>query len=88
MAKNLLVFYHTHRLGAHYRTGFDGLPLVAFENGCLCDLTPPYMLSPNWQQGFSVVTMDRESDLFHVDQLPIIRGKVAWGVQIVKAWTN
>ncbi|MBM3347783.1 MAG: hypothetical protein FJY55_15005, partial [Betaproteobacteria bacterium] len=39
---------HTHRLGSYYRTTWDDT-FAAFENGCLCERDPTYMLKPNWQ---------------------------------------
>jgi len=62
---------HTHRLGAYYRTNLDG-PHAAYENGCLCLLTPEYVKSPDWQQGFSVVHVDEKTGLFNVQQIPIL----------------
>ena len=63
---------HTHRLGAYYHRNMEGT-YAAFENGCLCSLTPEYTQHPNWQQGFSVVEVG-DGGLFHVTQCPIIRG--------------
>lgn len=60
---------HTHRLGAYYRTR-RGRPYVAYENGCLCSLTPEYVKYPDWQNGFSIVHFE-EGGSFNVQQLPI-----------------
>lgn len=61
---------HTHRLGTYYRTNARGIH-AAYENGCLCSLRPEYVQDPDWQQGFSVVTVG-EKGFFHVQQVPII----------------
>lgn len=62
---------HTHRGGVFFKRTYDRT-LVGYENFCLCDINPPYLDRPNWQQGFSVIFKDKETDLFHVDQYPII----------------
>lgn len=74
-AKNLLrdvslIQAHTHRLGSHYRNGHKR-QLAAWENGCLCDINPSYVLNPNWQQGFSIVYRDLLTEAFFVDQVAI-----------------
>ncbi len=61
---------HTHRLGTYYKTQL-GTPRSAFENGCLCSLTPEYANNVDWQQGFSVVHWCEETGYFHVQQMPI-----------------
>ncbi len=61
---------HTHRLGTYLITQ-DGVPVGAWENGCLCQLEPEYDDAPNWQQGFSIVRIDGST--FHVVQVPIVR---------------
>lgn len=45
---------HCHRTGIYYKTIHDKT-LVGIENGCLCDLNPDYMLSPNWMHGFTII---------------------------------
>lgn len=62
---------HTHRLGVYYRTNVRGAH-AAYENGCLCKLTPEYVQHPDWQQGFSVVHVD-DSGMFNVQQIPILK---------------
>jgi len=63
---------HTHRLGSHYRTDGRG-QIMAFENGCLCDLSPEYITGiANWQHGFSIVT--ENSGNIGVEQIHIVDG--------------
>lgn len=64
---------HTHRLGIYYRRDVHGVH-AAYENGCLCKLTPEYVSYPNWQQGFSVVHVDTATGFFNVQQIPILPG--------------
>jgi predicted phosphodiesterase len=62
---------HTHRMGIYYKRDSRGIH-AAYENGCLCKLTPEYAQQPNWQQGFSVVHVDESTGLFNVQQIPIL----------------
>jgi predicted phosphodiesterase len=62
---------HTHRMGVYYKRDTNGVH-AAFENGCLCLLTPEYAQHPNWQNGFSVVHVDESTGLFNVQQIPIL----------------
>ena len=64
---------HTHRLGIYYRRNRGGVH-AAYENGCLCSLEPEYAQYPDWQQGFSVVHVDK-GGFFNVQQIPIIGRK-------------
>jgi hypothetical protein len=66
---------HTHRLGMVYRTNRVGTVVWA-ENGCLCRLDPEWLEDPDWQQGFTVAYVDRAEGRFHLDQIPIIKGRV------------
>lgn len=79
-AKNLLedksislIQGHTHRMGMSAKRLFDRT-IVAYENGCLCNLHPDYVKVPNWQQGFSIVHKHKKSDHFQVQQLFIVHG--------------
>jgi len=64
-----VIIGHTHRQGS-YLVSHLWEPRGAWENGCLCRLDPEYVQFPNWQQGFSIVTITE--DRFHVDQIPIL----------------
>ena len=72
---------HTHRLGAFYHTDITDT-FGAWENGCLCSLTPDYMTAPDWQHGFSVVWTER-SGFFHVEQVAIVRGVYCWHGRVI-----
>jgi hypothetical protein len=58
-------------MGIYYKRDSRGIH-AAYENGCLCKLTPEYAQQPNWQQGFSVVHVDESTGLFNVQQIPIL----------------
>ena len=62
---------HTHRQGVYRNSNLRGTH-GAWENGCLCRLDPDYVQFPNWQQGFSIVTIEQEQ--FYVEQVPILPG--------------
>lgn len=64
-----VIIGHTHRQGSYLVSQLWD-PRGAWENGCLCSLNPEYVQFPNWQQGFSLVTIT--DNLFHVDQVPIL----------------
>jgi len=73
-----VVHNHTHRLGAVYKTDRGG-SYLAFENGCLCSMTPEYIPGvPNWQHGFSVGWV-LPTGRFHFEQITIVDGKFVYG---------
>lgn len=69
---------HTHRVGQHTRRLFDGSIVGGWEIGCLCDLNPSYMSMPNWQHGFAVVYLKRETGRFHVYPILMIDYEFIW----------
>ena len=61
---------HTHRMGSYWRSTLDTTH-VCYENGCLCSLSAGKHYAKgaiNWQQGFSVITVDRQTGWFRVHQ--------------------
>ena len=72
--KSVLVA-HSHRLGAHYVTQHEE-QYGAWENGCLCELSPEWSRINNWQHGFSVVHVDEKTGWFNVQQIPILKRKL------------
>lgn len=72
---------HTHRLGYYaYNCGTPTTEEVHFlEGGCLCQLDPVYMPSPNWQQGFVYVQFLGDQPFFEIVSIrngrTIFRGK-------------
>jgi len=61
-----IIMNHTHRFGvtAQRIPALGRRPertITVYENACACDLTPCYASAPNWQNGFSIVTMDGDN---------------------------
>ena len=73
---------HTHRFGLSIRRHLNDEYLGGWENGCMCDLSPSYILSPNWCHGFSVVYKEKKDDRFQVVQIPIIKYKFFFGAKL------
>lgn len=71
---NSILVGHTHRLGTFFRTNSRGMH-AAYENGCLCQLNPEYVQSPDWQQGFSIVHTD-DNGFYNVIQIPVLKRRV------------
>lgn len=77
---NSVVQGHTHRLAAIYkRNRGTGEQTAAWEGGCLCDLSPEYVTSPNWQAGFVTITRCEGSSRYHVALHEIIGGELLAG---------
>lgn len=68
---------HTHRLGSFFHRSRFGT-FGWWENGCLCQLNPDWVINPNWQQGFSVISFE-DTGRFFVEQVPIIDGRFIYG---------
>lgn len=73
-----MIVGHTHRLGmsAQRIPGLgnrDDQQIYVWENGCMCDLNPIYASSPNWQNGFSIVSLDGGGN-FGVEQVLVQNG--------------
>ena len=72
---------HTHRMGAHYLTNMAG-SYAWFENGCLCDLHPDYVVGqPNWMNGFSIGHFKKSNNRFNIEQIPIVDKHASYGEQ-------
>lgn len=70
---------HTHRMGSTYRTYISGEVLGGWDNGCMCNLHPQYILDPNWLHGFSLIYKEKSDNRFMVQQIPIIKYKFRYG---------
>ncbi len=68
---------HTHRLGSFFHRSRFGT-FGWWENGCLCRLDPDWIINPNWQHGFSVITFE-DTGRFFVEQVPIVENKFIYG---------
>jgi len=54
---------HTHRGGVSYAKTRNGV-VQGVEGFCLCELNPPYVHNPNWQQGIVFATVDDDGSVF------------------------
>lgn len=70
---------HTHRIGSSIRAYLDGRILGGWDNGCMCNLRPDYVLDPNWCHGFSIIWKEKSDNRFIVSQIPIIKYKFRFG---------
>ena len=62
---------HTHRLGSYFHTGSNGT-IEGWQNGHLFDEEKAtYTQVANWQKGFSVVTVEKDTGWFRIEQVPI-----------------
>ncbi len=69
---------HTHRVGVCLHTNFSGA-YAWYEAGCLCKLTPEYVVGPpNWQHGISVGEFIKGDNRFQISQYNIIKGKLLY----------
>lgn len=82
-AKNLaddkgvcLIQGHTHRGGTYYKTLINGTIIRAFENFCLCDQSPNYLVNPNWQLGFTIVLFNEQHYVYPIE---LINYSFFWG---------
>lgn len=71
---------HTHRIGSSCQRvpSIGGRPekqYYGFEGGCLCSLDAAYGSGMNWNQGFNIVSVGEDKDLFSVEQVLITNGK-------------
>lgn len=73
-----LMHNHTHRIGSTSQR-FPAIgsrkekQIFAWENGCACDLSPVYGSAPNWQNGFSIISLD--GNAFGVEQIRVLNKK-------------
>lgn len=61
---------HTHRMG-FYTIRYMDRTIYGWENGCLCNINPTYLVSPNWQSGFSIIEPYNRGRNFNFYQLKI-----------------
>ncbi len=92
-----VVVGHTHRQSLVYKTTHDidgGITtLTAAEAGCMCRVNqtpdgdgrrwPNYSPVPDWQQGFSTVTIHPDG-LFRIDNATFVNGTLLWREQVYR----
>ena len=70
---------HTHRIGMYYVTGAKET-YIGVEGGCLCDIKPTYVNSPNWQTGFVMARDHKNIEIIPIDDdEAIYRGRIYKG---------
>lgn len=50
-----ILFGHVHRFSVASKTQLNGRMIGGWSNGCLCSLTPDFVLQPDWTQGITIV---------------------------------
>lgn len=73
---------HTHRIGSTVQRvpalgNRKEKQIVGIEGGCLCSLDAAYGNALNWQQGFNIVSLDKDGETFGVEQVHINQGKAS-----------
>jgi hypothetical protein len=68
---------HCHRLGMFFHRDLRGNH-VWVETGCLCDLEPDWLPSPDWQNGFVVASFEKETGAFAIEPVYIHNGSAMW----------
>ena len=66
---------HWHRTSTHTETGGMSKKLITcYSIGCMCDLSPQYAPTNNWNHGFATVRL--ENDNYFFENFVVDRGKV------------
>ena len=67
---------HFHRTSEHSERNIQGQLLTTWSTGCLCNLSPDYQPSGNWNHGFALVAVEKDGN-FEVENRRILpNGKV------------
>ncbi len=75
---------HTHRLGWFVHRDHNGNSAWA-ETGCTCLLEAPYGVDFDWQQGFVVMTWNKDAYLQNTEFVSIREGNALWREREFKA---
>ncbi len=80
---------HSHRQGQYLHRAWGG-EFQWTESGCLCGLEPPYMSSPDWQQGWTAGYIfddkpDNPNPRFDLHNVVITNKKAVWEGKLLKA---
>lgn len=76
-----LIQGHCHSFGTHERLLERGW-VQGWENGCLCDLNPPYTKQKNWMHAFHIVWFETPGSYFDVESVRIINGQFRYGGEL------
>jgi hypothetical protein len=77
------IINHCHRGGSYIKRTSEGTH-GWWENMCMCKLDPPYAGFVDWVQGWSIAYFT-EKDLFHLEQIPVIKHKFLFQGRLFKA---
>lgn len=66
---------HFHRTSSHISRSVRGSVQGWWSTGCLCELTPEYLVQNQWQHGFAIVDVNPDGS-FEVQNLMIVDGRV------------
>jgi hypothetical protein len=80
---------HTHRQGTYYHRAWGG-EFTWIEAGCMCILEPPYMSSPDWQQGWTAGYVfddkpENPNPRFDLRNVVVNNKKAVWEGKLLKA---
>ena len=71
---------HDHKFDRHIQRVFGQTIHGVWINGCLCNLTPDWLMFPQWHQGFTVIDVC-DKGYFNVEQVMFLdRGKKLYAV--------
>jgi hypothetical protein len=72
---------HSHRQGRYYHRAWGG-EYTWLEAGCMCQLEPPYMSSPDWQQGWAYAyihdSTSNPAPRFELHEAVVHNRKMSW----------
>ena len=84
------VYGHIHKVEMVQKTfhgPFGRNVVTALSPGCLCRVdgsVPGVTLSPDWQQGCGVATLDEDTEQVHMQVLPIYNGSLVWDGRVIE----
>jgi len=84
------VYGHVHKVEMMQKTfhgPFGRNVITAMSPGCLCRVdgsVPGVSLSPDWQQGCGVATLDEDTEQVHMQVLPIYDGSLVWDGRVIE----
>ena len=84
------VYGHVHKVELMQKTFHGPLGrnvITAMSPGCLCRVdgtVPGVNLNPDWQQGVGIATLDEQTELVHMQVLPIHDGSLVWDGRVIE----
>jgi|TARA_R110001583_G_scaffold21404_4_gene81304 hypothetical protein len=84
------VYGHVHKVEMMQKTfhgPFGRNVITAMSPGCLCRVdgtVPGVSLSPDWQQGCGVATLDEKTEQVHMQVLPIYDGSLVYDGRVIE----